>query len=110
MTVDKPLFLESLGGEDAARRLNPESKADAIEDFPAIQLKPLAAGTAGRVPTVTEVEKRIETKPFRAGAGFLFASNVGNMQKLPPMPTKPTIVDFFNLRFGVNTTRNHCLQ
>src|SRR6185312_4474740 len=110
MVIDKPLFLESLGGEEAARRLNPESKADAIEDFLAIQLKTMAAGTNGRHPTVAQVENRIETKPYRAGAGFLFTSPVGNMKKLPPMPANPTIVDFFNLRFGVSTTRNHCLQ
>ena len=28
-------------------------------------------------------------------------------KELPPMPAKPTLVDFFNLRF---TTSNHCLQ
>ena len=28
-------------------------------------------------------------------------------KELPPMPEKPTLVDFFNLRF---TTANHCLQ
>ena len=26
------------------------------------------------------------------------------------MPANPTLADFFNLRFGVITTRNHCLQ
>ncbi|HEX4274639.1 MAG TPA: hypothetical protein VHZ74_04760 [Bryobacteraceae bacterium] len=110
MKVDKRLFLDSLGGAESAGQLNPEAKADAIEDFLAIQLKTIGAGANGHYPTVGEVEDRIETKPFRAGAGFLFTSSSGNMKKLPPMPAKPTLVDFFSLRFGVNTTRNHCLQ
>lgn len=110
MKVDKPLFLESLGGEEAARKLDDEAKADAVEDFLAIQLKTMSAATNGHYPTVAEVENRIETKPYRVGAGFLFTSNTGNMKRLPPMPANPTIVDFFDLRFGVGSTRNHCLQ
>ena len=103
MEVDKRLFLESLGGEEAAGRLNPEARADAIEDFLAGQLK-------GRPPTVAEVEDQIETRPFRMGAGFLFVSKNGNVTKLPPMPANPTLFDFFNLRFQPHVTRNHCLQ
>ena len=46
---------------------------------------------------------------FRMGAGFLFVSPTGsNVKRLPPMPANPTLIDFFNLRFGANTTRNHC--
>ncbi len=110
MEINKDAFIESLGGAEAAGKLNPEAKADAIEDFLAKQLKTIGAETGGRYPTVAEVEDRIETKPFRIGAGFLFVSGSGNVKKLPPMPPNPTLTDFFDLRFGVNTTRNHGLQ
>ena len=70
MEIDKRLFLEHLGGAEAAGKLDPEAKADAIEDFLASQLKTIGA-SAGHVPTVAEVEERIETRPFRQGAGFL---------------------------------------
>src|SRR5579863_9260818 len=115
MVIDKRLFLENVGGAEAARRLDPEAKADAIEDFLATQLKSIGIAAGGRYPTVAEVEQRIETRPFRQGAGFLFVSGAfnsthGNVKKLPPMPANPTLADFFNLRFGMNTTRNHCLQ
>lgn len=109
MEIDRELFLEGLGGAEAVRDLDEEAKADAIEDFLSLQLKAVGADM-GRYPTVAEVEQRIETKPFRNGAGFLFASNAGNVKILPEMPPAPTLVDFFNLRFGANTTRNHCLQ
>src|SRR5579863_7879451 len=109
MVIDKRLFLEDLGGPEAAGKLDPEARADAIEDFLARQLKTIGI-PADHYPTVAEVEARIETRPFRQGAGFLFTSSKGNMKRLPPMPANPTLADFFNLRFGVNTTRNHCLQ
>src|SRR5580704_12384458 len=100
MVIDKRLFFEDLGGSEAAARLNPEARADAIEDFLARQLKTIGI-PSDHYPTVAEVEERIETRPFRQGAGFLFVSNSGNVKKLPPMPANPTLADFFNLRFGV---------
>lgn len=103
MHVDRELFLKSMGGEEAVARMDPETRADFIEDYLAGQLK-------GRAPTAAEVEDRIETRPYRMGAGFLFVNPNGNVRKLPPMPAKPAILDFFNLRFQANTTRNHCLQ
>jgi hypothetical protein len=118
MEIDRDALLESLGGPAAARDLSSEAKADAIEDFLTLQLRKAGASLGGdgngdgpkRYPTVAEVESRVNTKPFRNGAGFLFASNTGNVPKLAPIPVAPTIVDFFNLRFGADTTRNHCLQ
>src|ERR1700743_2848929 len=116
MQVEKGLFLESLGGEEAARKLDPEAKADAIEDFLANQLKAAGAPVGDSAngdkhyPTAAQVEERIETRPYRMGAGFLFVSHNGNVKKLPRMPAKPPLVDYFDLRFGAGTTRNHCLQ
>src|ERR1700689_169355 len=108
MVIDRRLFLEDLGGSEAVGKLDPEAKADAIEDFLARQLKTIGIPADGHYPTVAEVEERIETRPFRQGTGFLFVFGNGNVKKLPPMPARPTLADFFNLRFGVNTTRNHC--
>lgn len=109
MRIDQEEFLENLGGAVAAQRLSHEAKADAMEDFLALQLKKVGA-EYGHEPTAAEIANRVSTKPFRNGSGFLFATNTGNVTKLPPMPEKPTIVDYFNLRFGAGTTRNHCLQ
>jgi hypothetical protein len=108
--VDKRQFLEHLGGADKAHQLDPEARGDAMEDFLARALKTIGVSEPGHYPTVAEVEERIETRPFRAGAGFLFTSSQGNMKKLPPMPANPALRDFFDLRFGVNSSRNHCLQ
>jgi hypothetical protein len=110
MEIDKRLFLEDLGGAEAIRKMDPEARADAVEDFLAKQLKTIGIPADGHYPTVAEVEQRIETRPFRQGSGFLFVSNSSNVKRLAPMPANPTLADFFNLRFGVNTTRNHCLQ
>ncbi len=108
--VDRRRFLEDLGGTDEARKLDPEAKADAMEDFLARALKVIGISDPGHYPTVAETEARIETQPFRQGAGFLFAAPNGTVKKLAPMPANPTLRDFFELRFGVNSTRNHCLQ
>jgi hypothetical protein len=117
MEIDREAFLDSLGGAAAVRDLQDEAKADAIEDFLTLQLKKVgapvgddAASGDKHYPSVHDVENRIATKPFRNGAGFLFASNAGNVEKLQPMPARPTIADFFELRFGKDSTRNHCLQ
>ena len=108
--VDRRRFLEDLGGTDEARKLDPEAKADAMEDFLARALKVIGISDPGHYPTVAETEARIETRPFRQGAGFLFVAPNGTVKKLAPMPANPKLRDFFELRFGVNSTRNHCLQ
>lgn len=110
MEVDKRLFLEHLGGAEEAKKLDPEARADAMEDFLANALKTIGVAPGARYPTVAEAEQRIETKPFRQGTGFLFVNPRGNMRKLAAMPEKPTLADFFERRFGVHTSRNHCLQ
>jgi hypothetical protein len=117
MEIDREAFLNSLGGAAAVDNLDSEAKADAIEDFLTLQLKKVGAPTGEEAangekhyPTVADLENRVDTKNFRNGAGFLFASYGGNVPKLPPMPANPTLIDFFKLRFGADTTRSHCLQ
>ena len=115
VTVDKEVFLESLGGEEAAGKLDSEARADAIEDF-------LAESVESRWSADRPVEWREELSDRAAGGrsdrnqtvphgrGSFFTSHNGNVKKLPPMPANPTLADYFELRFGTNTTRNHCLQ
>ncbi|MGC2417668.1 MAG: hypothetical protein WA434_07980 [Candidatus Acidiferrales bacterium] len=120
MKIDRKAFLESLGGADAASKMDAESRADALESRmmaelnTAIALKhgghQMPATTAqGKYPTAAEVEAQIETKPYRAGAGFLMVPRTGeNVKRLPPMPANPTLIDFFKLRFM--DTAHHVLQ
>ncbi len=109
MEIDRRLFITSLGGAAAVSLMSSEAKADALESF---MLQKLADGSATggkkKFPTAAEVEAQIVTRPYRRGAGNLFVSTRGNVKMLPPMPAKPTLVDYFNLRFGA--TRNHVLQ
>ncbi len=119
MPIDRKSFIEGLGGEEAVRKMDSESRADAIEHQmlhdlnAAIEGKqspqqPVAAQSQ-KYPTAAEVVAQIETRPFRAGAGFMMVARTGeNVKQLPPMPANPTLVDFFNLRFM--STANHVLQ
>jgi hypothetical protein len=111
--IDRKAFLDSLGGEVAAGRLDSEAKADALEHR-MMQLMAMAPGGANgsgaeeKLPTAAEVEAQIETRHWRRGVGNLFVSPSGNVERLPPLPAKPTLFDYFDLRFGA--TRNHVLQ
>jgi hypothetical protein len=112
MELDRRAFFASVGGAAALSLMDSEAKADALEHHMMMQFQAAAAipGTGGtqKFPTVAEIDAQIETRPARRGVGNLFTSVRGNVKKLPPMPEKPTLIDFFNLRFA--TTRNHCLQ
>ncbi|MGO9589345.1 MAG: hypothetical protein ACLP3K_04765 [Candidatus Acidiferrales bacterium] len=120
MEIDRKAFLDSLGGADAASKMDAESRADALEGRmmaelnTAIALKHgghqvLAATAPGKYPTAAEVEAQIETRPYRAGAGFLMVPRTGeNVKRLAPMPANPTLIDFFKLRFM--DTAHHVLQ
>src|SRR5579885_3773315 len=105
MEIDRRLFIAGLGGAAAVATMGPEAKADAIEDF---MIEELAAEDTAKFPTVAEVEAQIETRPYRRGAGSLFIATRGNVKKLDPMPEKPTLIDFYNHRFG--GVVRHCLQ
>lgn len=111
MEIDRKAFLASLGGLAAVNLMSDEAKADALEDHMLLQLNKAnpAAGSGGqKFPTAAEVQAQIDTKPYRRGTGNLFISTHGNVKVLPPMPDKPTLADFFRLRF--NATSNHVLQ
>ena len=115
MEIDRRAFFAGLGGAVAVAAMTPEQKADALEehmmrklDQAAAQGQPSANGAVEKFPTVAQVEAQIETRRNRQGVGNLFLSPTGNVKRLPPMPAKPTLLDFFNLRF--NATSNHVRQ
>ena len=105
MQIDRDAFLASQGGTSQVNRMSPQAKADALEEYMMRQLTPV-----GNVPRVADLEARIETRPFRRGVGHLFvaAEDETHVRRLPPMPAKPTLADFFRLRFLA--TGNHVLQ
>jgi hypothetical protein len=111
MEIDRRAFIASLGGAAAVSLMDSEAKADAIEHYMEEQLDQAVAAPQGgapeKFPTVAEIEAEIETRNYRRGAGTLFTSARGNVKKLEPMPAKPTLQDFFRLRFA---PANHVLQ
>lgn len=113
MEIDRRAFIASLGGSAAVGLMSDEAKADALEEFMMRELDRAVAqrqgGAAGQsFPSVADLEAQIETRPMRRGVGNLFVARTGNVKRLPPMPPRPTLLDFFRLRF--TATSNHCLQ
>jgi hypothetical protein len=103
MQVDRRQLLAGLGGAAALARMSDEAKADALESHLIAQ-----TNTAAPFPTARQIEEQIETRPRRRGVGNLFVSDRGNVRRLEPLPAKPTLIDYFRLRF--TATSNHCLQ
>jgi hypothetical protein len=116
MDINRETFLKTLGGAEAVNRMDSEERADALEHHMLSELNSaLDRKQAGspketeKYPTAAEVEAQIETRKFRQCAGFLVVPRSGeNVKKLPPMPARPTLLDFFKLRFM--DTSNHVLQ
>jgi hypothetical protein len=115
MDIDRRTFLASLGGAATVALMTDEAKAEALERYLMAQSAgssapagppPPSAGQA--FPTVAEIEAQIDTRPTRKGVGNLFASAGGNVKRLPPLPERPTLLDYYRLRF--TNTANHCLQ
>jgi len=104
MEIDRRLFIAGLGGAAAVATMDPEARAEALEDYMSDMLE--AADDKPKFPTVAELDAQIETRAFRRGAGSVFIAGRGNVKKLPPMPAQPTLLDYYNLRFATN----HVLQ
>ena len=119
MEIDRRAFISSIGGASAVALMSHEERADALEHYMMEKLDEALDGEAGalqgqagqpgeKYPTMAEIEAQIETRGIRRGAGSLFTARQGQMVKrLPAMPAKATLVDFFNLRFA---PANHVLQ
>jgi hypothetical protein len=112
--IDRRAFIASLGGTTAVTLMDAEAKADALEDFMMHALNDQVAAQNGQAPAapkypkVADLEAQIATRAMRRGVGNLFVARSGTVKRLPPMPDKPTLVDFFRLRFMA--TSNHVLQ
>jgi hypothetical protein len=114
MDIDRRSFISGLGGVAAVGLMDSEAKADALEHHMEDRLDAEVALQQGGAspatfPTAAELESRIETRHYRRGVGNLFTVNRAgaNVTKLEPMPAKPTLMDFFQLRFA---PANHVLQ
>lgn len=94
MEIDRRAFLTALGGAAAVEAMSSEALADALEHHMMETLDDMAVAES------------------RRGAGGLFvpqgpAGGPKKLRKIEPMPDKPTLIDFFNLRFA---PANHVLQ
>jgi hypothetical protein len=113
MELDRRAFIASLGGAAVAKMMDHEARADALEDYSIEQLDAAVAAQQGTAqqpvyPTVAELEAQIDKRGNRRGVGSLFVGpNGDHVKKLQPMPAKPTLKDFFELRFA---PANHVLQ
>src|SRR5580704_264210 len=122
MPIDQQKVITALGGPRAVQRMDSEAKAEALEMYLSDQLDNsvfLRLGAASKPMTVSELDEQIDKRPLRRGIGTLFASGGTNpfgnrlpgeplnVQRLPPMPAQPTLLDFFKLRFAPAT---HVLQ
>jgi hypothetical protein len=118
--IDREALVKSMGGEDAVRKMDHEARADAIEDFMTDKLNAeiLARKAKKKYPTVAEIEERIATRDYRRGIGKLFRATPKRLgfddeltgvmvERLPRMPERPTLADFFELRFA---PAGHLLQ
>ena len=103
MKLDRRQLFASLGGVAAVAAMSDEAKADALESHLMAQTR-----SGDEFPTVKELEAQIETSPRRRGAGNLFVAARDNVKRLEPLPARPTLADYFRLRFMA--TSNHCLQ
>lgn len=122
MEINRKEFLDSLGGPEAASKMDSEARADALESHMMAKLnesQPKDSQTNNsrnhlpqetkKYPTTAEVEAQIETRKYREGVGFMYVPRTGeNVKRLARMPANPTVQDFFKLRFM--ETSNHVLQ
>src|SRR5580658_88212 len=107
LEVDRRLFIASLGGAAAVAAMDHEARAESLEDYMARQLEEPQSGQGQnqggapeKFPTVAELAAQNENRATRRGIGDVFTGRAGHVTKLEPMPAKPTLQDFFKLRFS----------
>jgi hypothetical protein len=113
--LDRREFIASLGGAAAVALMSHEARADALEDamLAGMQSSALQAQRPDpnkKYPTVAELAAQVPELPQRRATGSLMVPGPGGgkLPLLQKMPAKPTIPDFFALRFS--QPRDHCLQ
>jgi HD domain len=120
MDTDRSAVIASLGGEAAVKEMTHEARADELEDYLAARLQATVAARQNTkpYPTVADHENRVDKRGYRRGVGWLFVHKHYiqdpdadppslTVHRLPPMPPKPSLIDFFNHRFMVSA---HLLQ
>jgi hypothetical protein len=122
MDLEREPVIAALGGEAAVARMDAEQRAEALEGVMEDALDAMMVARFGAppiAPSVAELEQLVETRAYRRGVGNLFAAGAvtpfGNpvpgmpthVKRLEPMPKRPTLFDFFRLRFAPAT---HVLQ
>jgi hypothetical protein len=122
MQIERQKVISALGGKLAVQGMDSEARAEALEGYLSDQLDNsvfVQYGAPTRPMTAAELDEQIDKRPLRRGIGTLFASGGTNpfgnrlpgeplnVQRLPPMPAQPTLLDFFKLRFAPAT---HVLQ
>jgi hypothetical protein len=120
MAVNREEVIQSLGGEDAVAKMTHEQRADALEEFEIARLdaEMETRRKKEKFPSVAELEAKIDQRSWRMGSGKLFRpgnemgrfegrSDNPNVKRLPKMPAKPSLYDYFTLRFAPGT---HLLQ
>lgn len=117
IALDRRRFIASLGGTAAVGLMSHEARADVLEHHLNEELQlaqadegGTAAGRKHEFPTAAEVRAQIPTRRYRRGAGMSMVTMDPSkkVELLPEMPARPTLLDFFRLRF--THTRNHCYQ
>jgi hypothetical protein len=79
-------------------------RADALEEEMMRALPPVPAKSVLYTSGEQDPRTTVMRPPAEEGQHFL----MGEDPRLPPMPKKPTLIDFFNLRFS--PSKNHLLQ
>lgn len=97
--VDRRALLARLGGAAAIAALPQESLADALEQE--------LMSEASYAPPCADLDIINMGDGIRRGAGQLFARRI--VGRLPVLPERPKLVDFFRLRFSDGTVA-HCLK
>ncbi len=102
MEINRRAFLATLGGAAAVETMSSEALADALEHHMIRWLDQAAS-------TMPDQQVEVTGMKYRRGVGTLFVPGEDRaaLRKLEPMPPKPTLLDFFQLRFA---PANHVLQ
>lgn len=109
MEIDRRAFVATLGGAAAVETMSSESLADALESHMIEQLDQ----TGGAAPAAARAtDAPMPGAVARRGVGSLFVGENSPegprpLKTLEPMPAKPTLLDFYRLRFA---PANHVLQ
>ena len=121
MDIERHKVIAAIGGPEAVEAMNAEARAEALEGYLSQELDSAMAalGVSAKVPTVAQLDEQIESRTFRRGVGNLFSVGASTplghrvpgepdtVKRLQPLPPKPTLLDFFRLRFAPAT---HVLQ